>query len=167
MARSHDVFVLLGAYDNDQAAEDDLAAVKELHSEGVIGTYDAAVVSKDDGHVHVHKIEKPTRHGAWTGIGVGAVVGVLFPPSIIGTALVGGAAGGLFEHVTKGMSRSDLKDLGETLDSGQAALIVIGRDKMAEQLDKATVRAQRKVEKALDVDGEELDKQLAAAGQEL
>ncbi|MCW2996692.1 MAG: hypothetical protein JWN65_241, partial [Solirubrobacterales bacterium] len=41
-------------------------------------------------------------------------------------AIVGSGAGGLIGHLKGGMSRSDLKDLGDTLDEGQAALIVIG-----------------------------------------
>ena len=54
--------------------------MKELHSLGVIGTHDAAVITKDaDGKVKVSKHEKPTDHGAWTGVAVGAVVGILFP----------------------------------------------------------------------------------------
>ena len=67
---------------------------KELYSDGVIDTYDAAVVKKDiDGNVHVSKHEKPTQKGAWTGIAVGAVVGVLFPPAIIPMAAAGGRHG--------------------------------------------------------------------------
>jgi uncharacterized membrane protein len=108
-------------------AQQDYEAVKALHSEGVLGTYDAGVVEKvADGKVHVHKREKPTQKGAWTGVAVGAVVGILFPPSLIGGALVGGAAGGLIGHLWHGMSRKDMKELGETLDEGQAALVVIG-----------------------------------------
>jgi uncharacterized membrane protein len=54
------------------------------------------VITKDDaGKVHVNKDEMATRHGAWGGAAVGAVVGILFPPSIIGIALVGAAVGGV------------------------------------------------------------------------
>ncbi len=106
----------------------DYDAVKELYHDGVIDTYDAAVVEKDaDGNVHVHKHEKPTQKGAWTGVAVGAVVGVLFPPSIIASAAVGGVAGGVIGHVWHGMSRGDMKDLGEYLDEGTAALVVVGQ----------------------------------------
>lgn len=161
MGKQHDVFVYLGTYGSETDAEQDLRAVKTLHKDGVIGTYDAAVVHKDNGHVHVHKVEKPTRRGAWTGLGVGAVVGILFPPSIIGTALVGGAAGGLVGHFARGMSRKDVKELGETLDQGEAALIVIGRDRLGEQLDKALTHADKLVEKELDMEGRELDQELA------
>src|SRR6185436_13849547 len=141
-------FVFIGAYEEVDDAVADYAAVKELYSRGAIDTYDAAVVEKDfDGTVHVTKREKPTEKAAWTGALVGAVVGVLFPPAIIPMAAAGGITGGLLGHVVAGMSRGDLKDLGETLDIGTAALIVIGKTSLAEKLAKATARAQKTIEK--------------------
>ena len=85
-------------------AEADYEAVFDLHAAGAIGTFDSAVIEKDeDGKVHVHKTEKPTQHGAWTGAGVGALVGILFPPMIIGSAIVGAGAGGLIGHLRGGV----------------------------------------------------------------
>ncbi len=161
------VFVFIGTYRSAADAQLDYAAVKELHSSGVIGTYDAAVVEKDaEGKVHVHKHEKPTQHGAWTGIAVGAVVGILFPPSVIASAAVGGVAGGVIGHLWHGMSRGDMKDLGETLDAGTAALVVVGREKLSEKIDKATARAQKKTEKQAKVDAKDFEKELESASKE-
>jgi len=112
--------------------------------------------------VHVHKHEKPTQKGAWTGIAVGAVVGVLFPPSIIASAAVGGVAGGVIGHLWHGMSRSDMKDLGEELDAGTAALVVVGKSSLADKIAKATARAQKTTEKQLNVDAKDFDKELEA-----
>lgn len=162
------VFLFIGVYDNPVFAREDLEVVRDLHATKVIGTYDAAIATKEaDGHVSVSKWEKPTQHGAWTGVAAGAVVGILFPPSIIGMAALGGVAGGLIGHFHGGMSRKDVKELGELLDSGEAALIVIGRDKLDEQLRKAGIRADKQVEKELKVDAKELDKQLDQAEKEL
>jgi len=73
------VFVFVGTYDDLDGAADDYEVLKELHSEGVVGTYDAAVVNKDErDKVHVHKHEKPTRHGAWSGLAVGGLIGHLW-----------------------------------------------------------------------------------------
>ena len=67
------VFLYAAAYTSADDARLDYEALLELHAAGVVGTYDAAVIEKDaDGKVHVHKREKPTQHGAWTGVGVGA-----------------------------------------------------------------------------------------------
>jgi uncharacterized membrane protein len=157
------VFLYLAAYDSEDDARLDYDALLELHAAGVVGTYDAALVVKgEDGKVHVHKHEKPTQHGAWTGIGVGALVGILFPPSLIASAVVGGTAGGVIGHLWRGMSRGDVKDLGELLDSGQAGLVVIGRSKLEETLERELKRANKRLEKELKVDAKELEKELAA-----
>ncbi len=100
------VFIYAAAYDDSAAAAADYEALLELHEAKLVGTYDVAVISKDDeGKVHVVKHEKPTQHGAWGGIAVGAFVGLIFPPSLLGAAAVGGVAGGVGAHLRKGMKR--------------------------------------------------------------
>jgi len=163
MADNQNVFVFIASYSSVDYAMMDYSAVQQLYSDGAIDTYDAAVVQKDiDGNVHVSKHEKPTQKGAWTGIGVGAVVGVLFPPAIIPMAAAGGLAGGVIGHVWHGMSRSDMKDLGETLDAGTAALVVVGKSSLADKIAKATAKAQKTTEKQLNVDAKDFDKELEA-----
>jgi uncharacterized membrane protein len=157
------VFVYAAVYDDASDAEADYEGVADLHAAGLVGTYDAAVIEKENGKVHIHKTEKPTQHGAWTGIAVGAVAGIIFPPSIIGSAIVGGAAGGVIGHLHKGMSRGDLKDLGEALDEGDAALIVVGESKIDEQIEKATKRARKTLEKQVDADADEFKHELEEA----
>ena len=158
------VFVFVATYPDRDGAEADYDVVKDLHSAGAIGTYDAAVVDKDaEGKVHVHKHEKPTQHGAWSGLAVGAVVGLLFPPAIIASGVVGAAAGGLIGHLWRGMSRSDLRELGEALDDGEAALVVIGKSKLEETLNKELRRAERTYEKEIDADQAELRRELDQA----
>ena len=111
------VFLYAAVYDEIADAEADYEAVFDLHAAGAIGTFDSAVIRKEeDGKVRVTKTEKPTQHGAWTGAGVGALVGLVFPPALIGSAIVGAGAGGLAGHLSKGISRGDLKDLGKELE---------------------------------------------------
>lgn len=159
------VFIYAAVYSDLIGAEADYETLLDLHAADLVGTYDVALIDKDDaGKVHVMKHEKPTQHAAWTGIAVGAVVGILFPPSILGAAVVGGATGGVLGHFFRGMSRGDAKELGELLDDGQAALIVIGRSRLQEQLDKALERAQKSIEREVAADTEELERELKAAG---
>jgi uncharacterized membrane protein len=157
------VFVYGAVYADREDAEADYDTLLDLHSAELVGSYDVALMYKDDeGKVHVTKHEKPTQHGAWTGAAVGALVGIVFPPSIIGAAAVGAATGGGIGHLLGGMSRGDAKELGSQLDEGQAALVVIGRSRAQEQLDKALTRAQRSEEREIDADGKELAKELNA-----
>jgi uncharacterized membrane protein len=167
VAKPESVFIYVGTYPGRAQARDDYQVVRNLHSAGAVGTYDAAVVTKDDdGKVHVNKDEMATRHGAWGGAAAGAAIGVLFPPAIIGTALVGAAVGGVTGHLWRGMSRADVKELGEVLDTGQAALVVVGESKVGQALDKAALRAEKHVARELNVDPKDIDQAVRdAAGQ--
>ena len=161
------VFLYAAVYDEIGDAEADYEAVFDLHAAGAIGTFDSAVIRKEaDGKVRVTKTEKPTQHGAWTGAAVGALVGIIFPPSIIGTAIVGAGAGGLTGHLSRGISRGDLKDLGEALDEGSAAVIVLGESKIDEQLEKAMTRRNKLIEKELDAEADDLKREIEAAEKE-
>ena len=61
------------------------------------------------------------------------------------------------------MSRGDLKDLGEALDEGNAALIVVGESRIQEQLKRATKQARKLLEKELDADADEFRRELENA----
>jgi uncharacterized membrane protein len=156
------VFLYAAIYDDADEARADYEALFEAHAEGIVGTFDSALITKsEDGKVHVSKTEKPTQHGAWGGIVVGGVIGLLFPPSIIATAAVGGLVGGVGAHLFRGMSRSDMKDIGESLDEGQASIIAVGESKIDDQIEKAAKQAKKIVSKQIDADAEAL-KQAAA-----
>ncbi|HEX6239209.1 MAG TPA: DUF1269 domain-containing protein [Acidimicrobiales bacterium] len=169
MAKSSDpVFVFVGTYDDEGTARSDYDVVKDLHALGAVGNYDAAVITKDDGgQVHVNKDETVTRKLGWGGAGVGALVGILFPPAIVGSALVGAAVGGVGGHLWKGMSRSDMKDLGQVLDEGEAALVVVGESKVEEAVENAVKRAEKRVAKELDLSTEEVDEEFRAIARQL
>ena len=168
MAKPESVFIYIGTYPDETAARNDYQVIKGLHSAGAVGTYDAAVVTKDDdGKVHVNKDEMATRHGAWGGVAVGAVVGILFPPSIIGTAAVGAAVGGVSGHLWRGMSRADIKEFGEVIDDGTAALVVVGESKIEQALDKAALKAEKHVAEELDVKPGDIDAAVREAAGEI
>ena len=155
------VFIYAATYENRADALEDYDGLIELHEAKLVGTYDVAVISRDaDGKIHVEKHEKPTQHGAWGGIAVGALVGVLFPPSVIGAAALGGVVGGVGAHLRKGISRGDAKELGDLLEGGEAALVVIGESRVEEQLDKLLEHAEKSIEKEVDADSEELKQEL-------
>jgi uncharacterized membrane protein len=161
------VFLYAALYDEIADAEADYEAVFDLHAAGAIGTFDSAVIRKeDDGKVRVTKTEKPTQHGAWTGAGVGALVGIIFPPALIGSAIVGAGAGALTGHLSRGISRGDLKELGEELEAGSAAVVVIGESRIEEQLEKALARSNKLIEKQVDADADAFKRDIEEAGKE-
>ena len=89
---------------------------------------------------------------------MGAVVGILFPPSIIAGAAVGAAVGGVSGHLWRGMSRSDVKELGDMIDAGQAALLVVGQSTLEDALNKAGLKAEKHITKELDANAKDINK---------
>jgi uncharacterized membrane protein len=159
------VFMYVGEYESVDDAKADLEALKELHREHVVGTYDAAVLSKnEEGKVEiVDKIEKPTQHGGWAGLAVGAAIGLIFPPSVLVSGLVGAGAGALIGHLRGGMSRSDLKEIGEVLDESEAALIVVGEETIERAVNEAIRRAKKEMKKQVQADAKEIEKAIDTA----
>jgi uncharacterized membrane protein len=166
------LYVVSAAYADVDAAVADYEAIKALYrAVRSSHDFDASVIAKDeDGKVHiVKKHEQPTRHGATVGLGWGLAVGVvaaLFPPVGIGIAAAGagGAAiGGVAGHASGGMSRSDLKDLGETLDAGQAGLVAVYETNLADQIAANIKAANRVVSKVTEMEADQLAKDLKEA----
>ena len=154
------VFIYAGEYDDVEDAKADLEALKELHRENVVGTYDAAVVTKnEEGKVKiVDKIEKPTQHGGWAGMAVGAAMGLIFPPGLLVGGLLGAGAGALIGHLEGGMSREDIRDVGEMLENSEAALIVVGEATIERAVDEASARAKRELKKEIRADAREMER---------
>ena len=153
-----DTFIaFVGVYNDVADAEADYQVVKDLHTkEGLIDAYDAAVIERRaDGKVKIaKKHETPTRAGGVLGAGVGLATGLvvaLFPFAAIGGGLLAATTGGgavlgaVAGHAAAGMSRHDLKELGEHLDAGQAGLVVVGVSDMGSKIEKS-MRKARKVE---------------------
>jgi uncharacterized membrane protein len=169
----YDTFLFfIGIYPNEEAAKEDYEAVKDIYYlTDIIDTFDAAVMAKNDkGKVKiVKKHEQPTRHGGWVGGGWGLATGLviaIFPAAAAGAGLLaattgGGAAiGAMAGHVAGGMSRADLKELGEELDVGEAALIVAAASDMEAKVEAALKKAAKVMKKEAKIEAKELEKEL-------
>lgn len=174
-----DTFIVFtGVYQDKASADADYDRVKELFAAtDLVDAYDAAVVERrEDGKVKLgKKHETPTRVGGVLGGGVGLATGLvvaLFPFAAIGGGLLAATAGGgavlgaVAGHAAAGMSRSDLKELGEQLDAGQAGLIVVAVSDMDSRVREALSRADKLAEKQLKVDQEAMAKDAEAAESE-
>ena len=160
-----DTFIaFVGVYDNVSDADADYELVKDLHTKAnLIDAYDAAVIERrTDGKVKItKKHETPTRVGGVLGAGIGLATGlvvVLFPFAAVGGGLIAATTGGgavlgaLAGHAAAGMSRHDLKELGESLDAGQAGLIVVGVSDMGAKIEKSMKKAKKVEAKELKAD---------------
>jgi len=166
--KNEKVVVYIASYPNVDDANADYAMVKELYRDGAIGLYDAAVISKTaNGRVKIHRTEKPTEYGALTGLAVGALVGIFFPPYLVWELAGGAALGTLVGHFWAGMSRSDLKEIGDTLQASTATLIVVAKSKLREALAKAVKHEAKAIEKELTTDVTVFNKALKSAVSDL
>ena len=162
------VFLYVGTYADEKTAHSDYQLVKELHKAKAVGSYDAVVVLRDaQGNIHVNKDETAFRRGGWGGAAAGAVVGLIFPPAVLGAAAVGAAAGAVSGHLRRGLSRKDADELGDLLALGEAGLVVVGRSKLADVLDHGRLNAARFVYKQLGVDPKHIDDAVREAVREM
>jgi uncharacterized membrane protein len=112
----------VAVYRERSEAEEDWAALEAAAQAGQVELADAALVENQAGQAVV--VSRQSRHGWGKGAIVGAVVGILFPPSLLGAAAVGAGGGELIARFSRSLGRGKVKDLGETLDSGEMAIIV-------------------------------------------
>src|SRR6476619_446981 len=138
------LMVYVGIYGSVADAEADYALIKDLHTEAdLIDAYDAAVVERREGGKTkiVKKHETRTRVGGVLGGGVGLATGLV-------------VAG----HAAAGMSRDDLKQLGEHLDTGQAGLVVVAVSDMGAKVERAMERASKLEQKQIKADTDEIER---------
>jgi len=165
----------VGVYGSVEDAEADYQLVKDLHREaGLIDAYDAAVVERREGGKTriTKKHETPTRAGGVLGGGIGLATGLvvaLFPFAAVGGGLLAATTGGgailgaVAGHAAAGMSRHDLKELGEHLDTGQAGLVVVAVSDMGAKVEKAMERAAKLEQREIKADAEAIERDASEA----
>ncbi|HVN10809.1 MAG TPA: DUF1269 domain-containing protein [Kineosporiaceae bacterium] len=133
----------LAAYESLKEAEDGAT----LKVEGVV-----VVRRTEDGKLEVQKAtDHSTRRGlTWGAVG-GAVLGVLFPPSILASAAVLGAGGAAVGGLRQRHHRKELEEqLATAVAPGHSGLVALVSDPGAVKIRKALARAQWIVQSAVD-----------------
>ena len=130
--------VVIG-YESEIKAEEVRLALLKLQREYLIDMGDAVVAVREaDGSVKLRQLVNMTTAGALSGGFWGTLIGVLFLNPLIGLAVgtAAGAASGALTDV--GIDDKFMKQLGETLKPGTAALCVLVRratpDKVLEEI---------------------------------
>jgi uncharacterized membrane protein len=119
----HQTTVIIASYADQKSAEADWEAVEKTAKEGNYLADSAVVVREADGTPKL--VDRQSRHGWGKGAIAGAVVGILFPPSILLGAAVGAIAGAGVGRLHRSLGRDKVKNLGDTLDKGDAAVIAV------------------------------------------
>ena len=106
----------------------------------------------DDGKLEIQKAtdHSPGRGLAWGAVG-GVVLGVIFPPSIIGSAIALGAAGAATGKLRELHHRSELAaELQDAVAPGHSGIVALVSDPGVVEIRKALDKANRVVESAVD-----------------
>jgi uncharacterized membrane protein len=169
MAKSEKtMFLYVGAYEDESSAENDYDVFLELHKEGWVGSYDIGIVTKDEnGKIDIKRHTDSTGKGAKRGLAVGALIGVIFPPSILVSGAVGAGAGAALGHRFNDISKEDMKEIGSYIEDNEAAMVVIGDLQVQEMVDKAAKSALKEYKKEFDASAKSYDKELDKAIKEI
>jgi hypothetical protein len=134
MADSKPMVVYTAAYDSVPAALADLDAIEQLHKDEMIGTYDAAVIDKEDGKPRVVKrMDRPH---------------VRVIPEVFG----GGT-----------LPRKELKEAAQELTADEAGLVAVGEPTIEKGVDKALTGAAKVVRHTMDATADEIASELQEA----
>ena len=127
------------AYPDRETAEKVRQELIAATKEHLLRLDDAVIVEHEaDGKIKLHQAMSPAASGAAGGMVWGGLIGLLFLAPVVGMA-VGAASGALGGKMTDvGVNDSFMKDLGNQLQPGTAALIALGqsdaRDKLIERV---------------------------------
>jgi len=134
MTEKKPMIVYAAPYPSVSAAEIDLDAVEQLHKAEMIGSFDAAVIDKEDGQPHVVKrMDRPR---------------IRVIPEWFG----GGT-----------LPRKELHEVAEELAAGQAGLIAVGEPTIEKALDQALTKADKVVKRSVDATTDEITSELQEA----
>jgi uncharacterized membrane protein len=114
------------SYPDQATAEKVRGVLAEAMKEKLITLEDAVVVTRDaEGKIKLHQAVNTVGTGAAGGALWGGIIGLIFLVPLLGMAVgaASGAAAGALTDV--GVDDSFLKELGEKLEPGSAALIVL------------------------------------------
>jgi uncharacterized membrane protein len=127
------------AYPDLGTAEQVRAELVQATKERILSLEDAVLVEhRSDGKIKLHQAMSTSGAGAAGGALWGGLIGLIFLAPLFGMA-VGAASGALAGKATDaGVNDRFMKDLGEALPPGGAALIALGRtdarDKLIERV---------------------------------
>ncbi|PRY67877.1 putative membrane protein [Glaciihabitans tibetensis] len=148
------VDLYIATYPDPDSAKGDWEAIKQLADDDLIEVKGLILVSRQkDGKIHVDDDFHTARKGsAWGAVG-GAVVGLIFPPTLLAGALVGAAAGlgigGLVSHREKAEIKADVE---EALPPGSSGIVALIEEKWAAEVKKSLAKATKVTQEKVDAE---------------
>jgi uncharacterized membrane protein len=123
--------MLAAIYPNREHAEAILEMLEQMNRAGTITLADAAMVTKDEkGKMQVEETKELTaRKGAKRGALIMGAFGLIFPPSLIGSAIAGGAIGAVAGRLRDtGIKNDQMQELANRLEPDKAAVVALAAE---------------------------------------
>jgi uncharacterized membrane protein len=157
------VDLYIAAYSDPDAAGRDWADLKQLEEDEMIKLDGLVLVSRDaDGKIHVRENTHDVRRGSILGAVGGLVVGLIFPPALLASGLVGAGlgagAGGLISHHEKNEIKADVEDV---LPPGSSGIVAVFEERWGDGVDRALMNADSVKKEKIDRESAE---RIKAAG---
>ena len=140
-------------FNDTETALEAYEALKEIEDGTTVEIEGVLVVKKNaEGELEVQKVtDHSTRRGLGWGVLGGVVLGVLFPPSIIGSAVVLGAGGAAIGKARNLHHKKEIADeLQDAIAPGHSGIIALVSDPGEVRIRKALEKADAIVERAVD-----------------
>ena len=140
-------------FNDTETAWEAYELLKEVEDGKTVEIEGVLVIKRDvGGEVEVQKAtDHSTRRGLGWGVVGGVVLGVLFPPSIIGSAVVLGAGGAAVGKLREVHHKNELEaELADAIEPGHSGILALVSDPGVIEIRKALDKANRIVEKAVD-----------------
>jgi len=159
--------VIVARFPTIEEAQDAYAALSKLERTTSLKV-DSVLIARADheGKIHLGTVtEHSTKTGIKWGVVGGALIGLLFPPSILAGAIAGGVVGGVFGKVRNVFHRHGIaEELEEVMKPDTAGIIALVEDTAVVEVQKALAEADEIVTRAVDKQmAAEIDREAAAA----
>src|SRR5271165_335805 len=136
MAKEKDLAFYVAVYESVDSAKADLDAIEQLHKSDLIGTFDAAIVDKENGKPHIVKrIARP-------------MVRVI--PDVFGDDFAW-------------LPYDQLHESAAELNASEAGLIMVGEPTLEKAFDRAVTHATKTLKHVVDATADELAKEMKEA----
>ncbi|MFS0701906.1 DUF1269 domain-containing protein [Cellulomonas sp. 179-A 4D5 NHS] len=145
--------VLVADFADTSTAWDAYEALKSVEDGRTVAIDGVVVVKREaDGTLEIQKAtDHSTRSGLRWGVVGGVALGVIFPPSILGSAAALGATGAAAGKLRQLHHRSELADeLEDSIARGHSGILALVSDPGAVEIRKALAKADAIVEGAID-----------------
>jgi uncharacterized membrane protein len=148
------VAVYIAAYGDDTAAQGDWDALKQLEDDDVIELDGLLLVSRDaDGKIDVKDDAHSVKRGTTIGAVGGAIVGLIFPPALLGSTIVGGGIGASIAGLKSHHDKKEIKeDAADVLPPDSSGIVAMFEAKWASHVDGVLYNADSVTKRGVDAD---------------